>query len=314
MDRAYREDELLDATVIDSEGYIYGKVEKIDVGEEEITLVVYESKPDMKTIVDVDALKLELLKNVQVSFGAKIQGLPPMKILLRNIKKELGLKPAESITNKHYQEYAKRLGTPIPRRKVETERREPKGDINIKEIKAIKVSIIRTEKEEKVIKLILLNDPREAVFRNIPVQHKVPYRNTDAIKDKLVLDSGGTALGYADSVVLFHNGLGIRVYSPKTTGGVDLNVLSKYLDMWGKSHVEKLIRRYFARDVVRREELDDFMKKAGLTLALPTEAVRSKVVKEFLMDVPWDTIHKIGDVVILGLTLVDLQSKGYLLR
>lgn len=314
MDRAYREDELLDATVIDSEGYIYGKIEKIDVGEKEITLVVYESKPDMKTMVDMDALKLELLKNVRVSFGAKIQGLKPMMILVGNLRKELGLKSEERLANKHYKEYAKRLGIPIPRRKVETERREPKGEINVKEVKAIKISVIRTEKDEKVVKLVLLNDAREAKFRKIPIQQKVPYRNTEAIKDKLVLDSDGAALGYVDSVVLYRDGPGIRVYSPSTTDGVDLKVLNKYLDLWGKPHVAKLIRTYFAKDVVTRQELEDFKKKADLTLTLPSESIVSRVVKEFLMDVPWEAIRKIGDVVVLGLPLLDLQSKGYLFR
>ena len=314
MDRAYREDELLDATVIDSEGYIYGKIEKIDVGEKEITLVVYESKPDIKTMVDIEALKLELLKNVRVTFGAKIQSLTPMMILVGNIRKELGLKSEERIADSHYKEYAKRLGISIPRKKVETERREPKGDINVKEVKAIKISVIRTQKDEKVVKLVLLNDAREAMFRSIPVQKKVPYRNTEAIKDKLVLDSDGAALGYVDSVVLYRTGPGIRVYSPSTTDGVDLKVLSKYLDLWGKPHIAKLIRTYFAKEIITRQELEDFKKKADLTLTLPSKSIVSSVVKEFLMDVPWDAIRKIGDVVILGLTLLDLQSKGYLFR
>lgn len=314
MERAYREDELLEATVIDSEGYIYGKVEKINVGEEEITLGVYESKPDMKTIVDVDALRVELLKKVKVPFSARIQGFEPMKILLENIRKELGLKSEETLTDEHCVEYAKRFGISILHKKVETERREPKGDINIREIKAIKVSVIRTDREEKTVKLVLLNDPREALFRNIPVQHMVPYRSTEAIKDKLVIDSNGAALGYVDSVVLFHNGPGIRVYSPEETSGVDLKILNKHLESWGKPRVAKLIRRYFTKDIVRREELEDLMKKAEITLALPVDSVLSRVLKEFLMDVPWDAIHKVGDVIILALTLLDIQSKGYLLK
>jgi len=314
MDRAYREDELLEATVIDSEGYIYGKVEKINVDEEKITLVVYESKPDTKTMVDTNALKSELLKSVRIPFGAKIQGLRPAKILAGNIRKELGLKSEENLTSEHYEEYAKRWGIPIPQKKVETERKEPKGEINIEEIKAIKVSMIKTEQGEKVVKVILLNDPREAMFRNIPIQQKVPYRSTEAIKDKLVLDSNGIALGYVDSVVLFHNGPGIRVYSSKATGRVDLNVLNRHLEISGKPHVANLIRRYFVQDIVRMEELEDFMQKAGLTLSLPPDSVLSRRVKEFLMDVPWDAVHKIGDIVILELTLPDLQSKGFLLK
>lgn len=314
MERAYREDELLEATVIDSEGYIYGKVQKIEVEEEKINLVVYESKPDTKTTVDVDSVKLELLKNVRLPLGAKIQGLRPMEILIENIKKELGIKPEETIVKEHYIEYAKRLGISLPHRKIETERRESKGDIDIGEIKSIQVSVIGTEKDQKVIKVILLNDPREAVFRNVPVQETVPYHNTDAIKDKLVLDSNGIALGYVDSVVLFPNGLGIRVYSSKTSDGVDLRILNEHLDVSGQPHIARLIRRYFKDTLVTREELEDFKRRAGLTLSLPAQAILSRSIKELLMDVPWNVIHKIGDVVMLRLPLLDLQSKGYFMR
>ncbi len=314
MERAYREDELLEATIIDSEGYIYGKVQRIEVAEDKVNLVVYESKPDTRTTANVDALKIELLKNTRLPFGAKMQGLRPMEVLVENIRKELGFKSEEPITNEHYIEYAKRLGIPTPQKKLETERRESKGDVDVQEIKAIQVSVIGTEMDQKVVKVILLNDPREAVFRNVPTQEKVPYQSTDTIKDKLVLDSSGVALGYVDSVVLFHNGLGIRVYTSKTSDGVDLRVLSKHLDVSGQTHIAKLVRRYFKQDIVRKDELEDFKRKAGLTLPLPIESVVSRSVKELLMDVPWDVIHKIGDVVLLRLRLLDLQSKGYLMR
>ncbi len=311
MERAYREDELLEATIIDSEGYIYGKVQKIEVQEEKINLVVYESKADSRTTIDVDLLKIELLKDLQLPIGARIQGLRPTEILVENIKKELGLKPEQSVTDENYTEYAKRLGVPLPQRKFETERRESKGDVDLGEIKSIQVSVIGTEADQKVVKVILLNDPREATFRNIPVQEKVPYHNTDAIRDKLVLDSNGIALGYVDSVVLFPTGPGIRVYSSKTSDGVELRMLREYLDVSGQSHIARLVARYFKESIIRKEELEDFKRKAGLNFSLPANAIRSRSIKELVMDVPWNAIHKIGDVIILSLPLLDLKSKGY---
>ncbi len=46
MERAYREDELLDSVVVDSEGYIYGRIGKIDIKEDEVSLLIYEARPD----------------------------------------------------------------------------------------------------------------------------------------------------------------------------------------------------------------------------------------------------------------------------
>ncbi len=314
MDRAYREDELLEATVIDSEGYIYGRVGKINVDEDKITLIIYESKPDTRTVVDVDALKEELLKNVNVTVGAKLQRLLPREILLRNMRRELGLEAREPLTDQHYLKYAERLGIPISHKRVKAERKEPKGSIDLHEIKTIRISMISTGQEEKVIKIIILRDPREAMFRRIPVQEKIPYRDTKVIQDKLVLDASSVALGYVDSVVFFRETPGIRVYLHKTEERVDMAALRRHLDETGKSPVARIIERYFTWDTVRRDELEVFMQKTKLTFTLPDNLLLTKQVKKLVMDVPWEVVHKIGDVVMLRLTLPELRSKGYFIK
>jgi len=314
MERAYREDELLDATVIDSEGYIYGRVGKINVDEDEVTLTIYESKPDTRTMVDIDTLKGELLKNVKMPLSAKLQKLSLSEILEVNIKKNLGLKPTESLTNQHYVKYAERLEIPIPHRKTETERKEPKGSMKLQEIKAIGVSVLRTPEKEKVIKVVLLNDPREATFRNIPVQEKVHYRSTNAVKDKLVLDADGVALGFVDSVVFFHGTPGVRVYVHEPRDHVDLKTLYRYLDATGNTQIAKAMKTYFISDTVRRSEIEAFLQEARNRFILPEDIISTWHVKKFVMDVPWSVIHKVGDVMILVLAFSDLRSKGYLLR
>jgi len=314
MDRAYREDELIGATVIDSEGYIYGKVGEISVGEDEVILVAYESKPDVKTVTDMDTLKEELLKNVKISLGSRLQRRSPTEVLTQNIREELGLRPAEPLTDQHYVRYAERLGVYIPKRKVEVEREEPKGSLGLKDIKAIRVSVVPAQHQEKVVKIVLLNEPREASFRRIPIQERVPYRDARALKDKLVLDAQGVALGYVDSLVFFRGMPGIRVYLPKRTEYVDLRKLNQYLDEVGRSTLAKMIKRQFTWDNVRRDELEDFLRTIGAFFTLPEDAVLTQHVKALVMDVPWDVVHKIGDVIILRMTLPDLRSKGYLLR
>jgi len=317
MERAYREDELIDAYVIDSEGYIYGKVGKIDIEENEITLTVNESKPDVRTVVDIGALESEFLKRVRMTFSERLQKLSLTDVLAKNIRKELGLGQEETLTEDSYVKYAERLAIPIPYKKVTGERKEPKGTISLSEIKTIRTSTMGTEKGPQAIKVILLHEPREATFRNVPIKKKVAYRSGETIKDKLVLDSDGTAVGYVDSIVLFRNSLGIRIYSTKVTGMVSLSWLDRYLEQIGRADVSEAIKRHFRIErgshvyQIRREDLEDFMNKTGIQFSLPEDVLFDQGVKEFLMDVPWDVIHKIGDIVLLRLTLPELRSKGY---
>jgi len=318
MERAYREDELFDATIIDSEGYVYGKLEKISINEDEIVLLAYEGKPDVKTVVDVNSLKEEFLRGIKTTFGSRLRRLAPDDILEEVIRKELGLELDEQLSDEHYIKYAERLGVSIPRVRAAVERKEQKGTVSLNEIKTIRISVIGKEKWTEVIKIILLHEPKEAMFRKIPTQEKVLYRGTDVIKDKLVLDADGNALGYVDSVVLFQDTPGIRVYVSKPTGQVSLSLLARYLEESGKSDTADLVRKHFReyqeshRYNVPVEELEDFMRLMKLAFRLPKSVMTSQDTREFVADIPWDEIHKIGDVVLLKSTLTDLRSKGHI--
>lgn len=229
----------------------------------------------------------------------------------------MGLEPGATLTEGSYVKYAERLDIQVPYKKVMGSRKEPKGTMGMSEIKTIKTSVLGGEKGSTVIRAILLHEPREASFRNVPIQKKVPYQTTESVKDKLVFDSDGTAIGYVDSIVLFRNSLGIRVYSTKVTGMVSLSWLDRYLEQIGRPDVSESIKRHFMIErgthvyQIRREDLEDFMQKTGLTFPLPEDVVFDQSVKELLMDIPWDALHKIGDVVLLKLTLADLRAKGY---
>jgi len=318
MERAYREDELLGATIIDSEGYVYGKVEKVNITEDEVVLLAYEEKPDVKTVADVSSLKDELLKGVRTTFGSKLRRITDWEILTDNIKRELGLGLDEQLSDEHYLKYAERMGVSIPRVKATVERREQKGTVELNDIKTIRITVLGKEKGTRVIKIILLQEPKEAAFRKIPIQNKVPYRSTDAIKDRLVLDSEGNALGYVDSVVLFQGMPGIRVYVSKVSGQVSLSLLARYLEESGKSDAAVQVRKHFMenpelhRYTADTEELEDFMRKKKLAFRLPERVMSSQGTREFVADIPWDSVHKIGDVVLLKSTLTDLRSTGFL--
>lgn len=317
MERAYREDELLDSVVVDSEGYIYGKVGKINIKDNQVSLLVYEGKPDEKTVVDLDVIKEEMLNKVKLTFTAKLQKLSPNEVLIQSIRKELDLKPDEPIKDQHYIEYAERSGLEIRTKKAAEERREPKGIVGLQDLGAIGISTVGARESSGVIKIVLLQEPREAAFRRIPIQKIVPFRTTDSIKDKLVLDSKGVAIGYLDSVVLFQNSPGIRVYASKPTDSVSLSWLVKYLDKIGRPDIVEALLKYFRIErgdhVYRmsKTELEGFMEKTRLTFKVPDELLIDRSVKDFVMDIPWDALAKIGDVVILRKTLAELRSEGF---
>jgi len=317
MERAYREDELLDSVVIDSEGYIYGKVGKIIVKEDEICLSIYETKPDERTVVDVDALKEELLKRVKLTFTAKLQRLLSFEVLTQNIRKEFGLKPEEPLIDQHYIKYSERLGIGIPYKKATEERKEPKGIVTLGEVKTMRISTIGSKERSTAIKVILLHEPKEARFRKIPVQKTVPYRSTETLRDKLVIDLEGLAVGYVDSIVLFRHMPGIRIYTSKPTDSVSLSWLFRYLEKMDRPDIIEALKKYFGMESsshvynVKMDDLEDFMRKTKLTFKVPDSVLFDQHVKEFITDIPWDVVHKIGDVILLGLTLSELKSKGY---
>jgi len=317
MERAYREDELLDSVVVDSEGYIYGRIGKIDIKEDEVSLLIYEARPDEKTVVDIEAIKEELLKRVRLNLSAKVQKLSPDTILAENLRKELGLKPDVLLSDQHFINYAERTGVEVTYKKAAEERREPKGHASLQNVKAIGVSTVGTKETSDVMKIVLLREPREAAFRRIPVQKTVPFRSTDAIRDKLVIDAKGLALGYLDSVVLFQNTPGIRIYSLKPSDSVSLSWLIKYLDGAGRPDIVEALVKHFRVETgdhvyrMTKSELEGFMQKTKLAFKVPDELLIDRSVKDFVMDLPWDIVAKIGDVVILHKTLAELRSVGY---
>jgi len=317
IERAYRPDELLDALIIDSEGYIYGRVGKVNIDEDEVVLFALEDKPDVKTVADLTSLKESLLRGVKTTFGSKLRQKGPGDILAERVRKELGLELEELLSDEHYLKYAERLGFPIPYEAAVVERKEQKGTVSLNEVKTIRITVIGKEKFTRLIKVVLLDEPKEAAFRKIPIQKKVPYRTTDAVKDKLVLDAEGNVLGYVDSVVLFKGMPGVRVYVSKMGGQVSLSLLVHYLEETAQSEAASLVRKelmdpHSHRALVEIEELEDFMRQKKLNFGLPEKVMTSRGSREFVADFPWDMVHKIGDVVLLNSTLTDLRLKGYM--
>jgi sporulation protein YlmC with PRC-barrel domain len=288
MERAYREDELLDSIVIDSEGYIYGMIGEVEVKEKEVDLLVYETKPDEKTAIDIDALKQKLLERVDLPLSAKIRRLSNVEVLNERIREQLHLKPGEAVSDKDYTKYAEKLGVEIPYAKTAVERKEPKGTVALREVKTLSVSTLGKGENAQLIRAVILNEPKEAKFRKIPVQKDVPYQDTKMTRDKLVIDASGVAVGYVDSIVLYHNTPGMRIYSSRPTQNVNLIYLFRHLEEMGRPDIVAAVKDHFGETVGWNRD-----------------------VRESGMDIPWEMVHKIGDVVLRKQTLSEFRSKGY---
>lgn len=318
MERAYREDELLDSIVIDSEGYIYGMIGEVEIKEKEVELLIYETKPDEKTIVDTNTLKQKLLEKVDLPLSAKIRRMSHLEVLNELIREQLNIEPGEVISNEHYTKYAEKLGLEIPYVKAAVERKEPKGTVALSEIKTLSVSTLGKGENAQLIRTAILSEPKEAKFRKIPVQRNVPYQDTKMTRDKLVIDASGIAVGYVDSIVLYHNTPGLRIYSSRPTQNVNLIYLFRHLEEIGRPDIVEAVKNHFRIEdrsplmlSVGMADLEDFMKKMKLKLKIPETVGWNRDVKDIVMDIPWEMIHKIGDVVLLKQTLSEFRSKGY---
>jgi sporulation protein YlmC with PRC-barrel domain len=212
--------------------------------------------------------------------------------------------------------YAEMHGIEVSYKKSSEDRIEQKGVVTLHEMKTIGISSIGSE-NASVVKVILLHEPKEANFRKIPLQKTVPYKPTELLRDKLVVDSEGIAIGYIDSTVLYRNSLGIRVYSAKPTDTVNLSWLFQYLEKIGRNDIRETLEKYLGEGrrshdfLVRKDDLEEFMRDTSLNFRIPESALYDQQVKELLMDIPWEIIHKIGDVVLLKLTLSEIKSKGH---
>ena len=80
-----------------------------------------------------------------------------------------------------------------------------------------------------------------------------------------------------------------------------MEAIRKYFEIERGAHVYR----------VRIDDLEDFMRKTKLTFKVPENVFLGQSVKEFVMDIPWDVVHKVGDIVLLRLTLSEIKSKGY---
>ncbi|MCD6262992.1 hypothetical protein J7L60_01075, partial [Candidatus Bathyarchaeota archaeon] len=116
--RKYREEELLDALVVDSEGHIVGRVGSFVVTPRTIIVKLYELEKKSRTEPDEEELVKRLMEAVPKKKGL-LSKAPSLEDLYADVRKELGKEATEEVTLEDLVRYAEVKGVEVPQRVVE---------------------------------------------------------------------------------------------------------------------------------------------------------------------------------------------------
>jgi len=274
-------DEIRDAMVVDSEGFIYGYVKDFQVVEDDVKLVVYISSKVNELVVDVEKLKSML------STRASLRGDEPLELLVS---------------------IARRDGLDIPYKVAEKEFVWLKGFVSVSEIQLIDVKRVSVDDIDSIIKAVLLKTPREALFRGIPIQSAKPIYRVDQVLNKIVVSMSRGVLGIAKEVVVGAGEIGFRVYRvrsfKKVVNWIAFTAQVKKLGF--KEAYERLVEfrdpyRFSKLDVSIAKDVEEVLKdlkEKDKVVVLLQEFVEVEPGAIEFEDISSSDVVKVGDVVI----------------
>jgi hypothetical protein len=274
-------DEIRDAMVVDSEGFIYGYVKDFQVVEDDVKLVVYISSKVNELVVDVEKLKSML------STRASLRGDEPLELLVS---------------------IARRDGLDIPYKVAEKEFVWLKGFVSVSEIQLIDVKRVSVDDIDSIIKAVLLKTPREALFRGIPIQSAKPIYRVDQVLNKIVVSMSRGVLGVAKEVVVGAGEIGFRVYRvrsfKKVVNWIAFTAQVKRLGF--KEAYERLVEfrdpyRFSKLDVSIAKDVEEVLKdlkEKDKVVVLLQEFVEVEPGAIEFEDISSSDVVKVGDVVI----------------
>jgi hypothetical protein len=279
--RFFSLDEIRDAMVIDSEGFIYGYVKDLQVLEEDVGLAVYISSRVNEPVVDVEKLQSIL------SSRASLRGDEPLELLVS---------------------LARRDGLDIPYKVAEKEVKWLKGFVPVSEIQLIDIKRISVDNIDSLIKVILLKTPREAIFRGLPARGPKPVYRVDQVLNKIIVSMSRGVLGIAKEVVIGAGEIGFRVYRvrsfKKVVNWIAFTAQVKRLGF--KEAYERLVEfrdpyRFSKLDVSIAKDVEEVLKdlkEKDKVVVLLQEFVEVEPGAIEFEDISSSDVVKVGDVVI----------------
>ena len=298
----FTESELVDTLVIDSEGYVVGKIEALRIEPEEIFIKLYGIEKEKSEVIDKEALK-ERIEKFAPTKRSSIDFQPRSVDISRLVREHFRLGPGAEVTDDHISRYAESLGLSIPHTMQEKERRVDKG--------SIPWAFIDRVGSSDYGRAVILREPYEARKRGVEFTDGIPtYRSKSELEGKLVVDSEAKPTGTAVEILIgITHGVLVRKESYKQEESLDLEKLkrslvpSRFRDL---DDFKKKIGKDLDKKTVGIPEIQAWCKRYNIALPVIRQ---KKVVTDFEFSVDWKDLAKIGDVIILSKTIEEL-AKG----
>ena len=298
------EEKFIGTLVVDSEGYICGRVASFEIMPDKVLMTLYKEEVEEKEVVDLERLKETLMMFLFNKVSPKHE-----KKLYDKIRKELKLPSKAPITEEELVTFARMLGLEIPTKKVRSLSR-----VNVNE--PVDMALVEQVNESPLGRAVILKEPWEAKRRGLPIVKGVPYKTTEEVKGKLVLDSKARIIGHAQKILIGRPlGLRVALETYKEEEEVDFEALMEFLLSRFKN--PKSLFKQVAKDMgikpdqVTYSHVLSWAEMAGMEI--PKKKVKKLVTKNIL-DLPWTAIRKIGDVILLNKSLEELLSGEALVR
>ncbi len=305
----FTESDLCDTTVVDSEGYILGKIDSLRIEPEEIFIKLYGMEKDKKQIIDRNTLNERLSQImparkstfVEEALERGYRPRPQELDINKIVREQLGMNPGEQVTEEQVARYAVSLGVGIPYTTTELEARTDKG--------SIPWTLVDRVGSSDFGKCVILKEPYEARRRGIEVRDSVPYRSKKELEGKLVVDVEAKPIGAARDIIIGTT-LGILVdkesYKLEESFDMDLLIRSLIPSRFGNfEEFKKKIAKDLNKKTVGIAEISAWCKKYNISLPVKRQ---TRIVADFELSVEWKDVAKIGDVIILSRTIEDLAQ------
>jgi hypothetical protein len=299
----YTEDQLKDALVIDSAGYICGWVSSFEVKPRKIVVNIYNYETQSEEVLDQKVLLNRLVEFEGLFRGSKglFRRKPDLTDIHTLVREALKLPAGQAVDANHLVQYAKIEGLTIPRKQVETRKRvEIRDIVDWQHVSRVGFTDLG--------KCALLTEPIEAKRRGVSVKKEVPFKDTEYLEGRMVIDAEAKIFGSAVRLLIgLPPGILVNREHLVTREVPDLKQLKASLIPAEFRNV-KALHSQIKRDMELTSVTDqDLLEWAdGNDLTIPTTIEQHKEVEREL-PINWDKVSCIGDVVVLNDTVEEIE-------
>ena len=299
----YTEDQLKDTLVIDSAGYICGWISSFEVKPQKIVVNIYNYETQSEEVLDQKVLLQRL-----VEFERRFK---PSKGLFRRkldqayvrtlVRDALKIPADQAVSEDHFVEYAKKQGLTIPRKQVETRKR-----VEIRDI--VDWQHVSRVGFTDLSKCALLTEPIEAKRRGISVKKDVPFKDTEYLEGRMVIDAEAKHFGSAVRLLIgLPPGILVNREHIVKREAPDLQRLKASLipaEYRNERALDSQIKHDMELTTVTDQDLLEWAD--GNDLPIPTTIEQRKEVEREL-PISWEKVSCIGDVVVLNDTIEEIE-------